>query len=113
MNPSIPDFNQSELDTIQNILKKRYQRDIDLELADSEVRLDPSIPVLTLCPTIFWKIEKTNFVVLKTAAERYRCLFFYGDDEHYGTSIHEYDNIAVCMTTLLQVQADHALSERP
>lgn len=112
MNHSIPDFNHNELHLLHSTLKERYQQDVEIQLADSEIKLDLSTPVLTLCPTVFWQSEGTSFVIFKTAPERYRCLFFYSDEEHYGTGIHEYDNITTCVITLLQVQADHLLEKR-
>ncbi len=103
---AIPDFNDSELWMIRTTLKERYGREIEIQLADSEIRLDPNSSELTWCPTIYWEVEPVNFVIFKTAPERYRCHFFYGENEFYGTGIEEYDNISECVTTLLQMQAD-------
>jgi len=47
MNNAIEDFNSSELWIIRTSLKERYNRDIELQLADSELRLDPATPALT------------------------------------------------------------------
>jgi hypothetical protein len=105
---TIPDFNDSELGIIKTTLQERYKQVIETQLADSELKLDPFSLDLTWCPTIYWEIEGVSFVIFKTALQRYRCQFFYGEQEHYGTGIEEYDNIAACVTTLLQVQADHA-----
>ncbi len=102
---TIPDFNGSEIWAIRTTLKERYGRDIELQLADSEVKLDPA--TLTWCPTVYWEVTPVNFVIFKTAPERYRCQFFYNENEFYGTGIEEYDNISECVTTLLQMQADH------
>jgi hypothetical protein len=107
MSNAIQDFNNSELWIIRTTLKERYGHDIELQLADSEVRLDPATAVLTWCPTVFWEVAPVSFVVFKTAPERYRCHFFYNDNEFYGTGIEEYDNISECVTTLLKMQADH------
>lgn len=104
---TIPDFNGSEIWKIRTTLKERYGRDIELQLADSELRLDPATPVMTWCPTVFWEVAPVNFVIFKTAPERYRCQFFYADNEIYGTGIDEYDNISECVITLLKMQADH------
>ncbi|OQW94412.1 MAG: hypothetical protein BWK79_06035 [Beggiatoa sp. IS2] len=104
----IPDFDNSELSTIRAILKARYRRDLDIQLADSELRLQPTDRELTWCPTVFWQVLPVSFVVCKTAPERYRCQFFYSANEQYGTGIEEYTILASCVTTLLQMQADHA-----
>lgn len=105
---TIPDFNDSELGAVKEILKERYRQAIEPLLADSELRLDPMTPQLTVCPTLFWEADTVSFVIFKTAPERYRCQFFYSEEEHYSTGIEEYDNISDCATTLLQIQADHA-----
>ncbi len=109
---SIPDFDDQELILVRQILKKRYHSDIEIELADSELRLEPTAPRLTFCPTVYWRADTVHFVIFKTAAQRYRCQFFYNSVEQYGTGIYEYEDLHHCMMTLLQVQADHALNQR-
>lgn len=108
---TIPDFNDSELWVVKTTLKERYGHDIEIQLADSELRLDPSDRELTECPTLFWQVDKVSFVVFKIAPERYRCQFFYSIREQYGTGIEDYDNIGECVTALLQVQADHEIKK--
>ncbi len=105
----IEDFNDSELWIIRTTLKERYRygQNIEIQLADSELRLNPETPELTWCPTVYWEIKPVSFVIFKTAPERYRCQFFYSENELYSTGIEEYDNISECVTTLLQMQADH------
>jgi len=102
----IPDFNSSELWMIRTTLKERYQQDIEIQLADSEIMLNPKSSQLSWCPTVYWEVDAVSFLIFKAAPERYRCQFFYGENEFYGTSIEEYDNISDCVTTLLQTQAD-------
>jgi hypothetical protein len=104
---AIPDFNSAERWVIESALQERYGRRVQIELADSELKLDPGTPVLTPCPTVFWSERGCNFVIFKTAEERYRCLFYYSDDEQYGTGRSEYDELAECVSLLLQLQADH------
>ncbi len=104
---AIPDFNSAERWVIESALQERYGRRVQIELADSELKLDPGTPVLTPCPTVFWSERGCNFVIFKTAADRYRCLFYYSDDEQYGTGRSEYDELAECVSLLLQLQADH------
>jgi len=48
-----------------------------------------------------------DFVICKVGESRYRCQFFYSDQEQFGTGRDVYDNLAECVTILLQVQADH------
>jgi len=102
-----PDFTDTEIRIIQSAVNERYRKEIRLELADTECRLDPATIVLTSCPTVFWKEKDTNFVIMKTAEKQYRCQFFGRDLEMYGTGHKEYDDITECAVSLLQVQSDH------
>ena len=103
----IPDFNSAERWVIESALKERYGRFVPIELADSDLKLDPDTPVLTTCPTVFWSERGCNFLIFKTAEDRYRCQFFYSDEEQYGTGRAEFDELAECVSLLLQLQADH------
>lgn len=107
--PAIPDFNSAERWVIESALKERYGHFVPVELADSELKLDPANPALTNCPTVFWSERGCNFLVFKTAADRYRCMFYYSDadEEQYGTGRTEYDELAECVGLLLKLQADH------
>ncbi len=96
----IPDFDHSELWLIRVTLKERSGEERKYELADCELQLDPSDPTLTLCPTVFWSPRDCNFVVFKVAEQQYRCQFFYGGHEQFGTGQQEYDDLATCVTTL-------------
>ena len=105
--PRIADFNSAERWVIESALKERYGHMVQIELADSDLKLDPEAPVLTTCPTVFWSERGCQFLIFKTAEDRYRCQFFYADDEHYGTGRSEYDELAECVSLLLKLQADH------
>jgi len=104
---TIADFNSAERWVIESALKERYGRIVPIELADSELKLDPGAPVITTCPTVFWSERGCNFLIFKTGEDRYRCQFFYTDEEHYGTGRDEYDELAECVSLLLKLQADH------
>jgi hypothetical protein len=106
-NASISDFNSAERWVIESALKERYGHYVQIELADSELQLDPATPVLTVCPTVFWSERGCNFVIIKSGEERYRCQFFYSDEEHYGTGRAEFEELAECVSLLLKLQADH------
>jgi hypothetical protein len=105
---AIPEFTESELWIVESTLKERYGRPVDVELAESEVRLDPLSTELTSCPAAVWTADGCHFVLLKTADRRYRAQFFYRVHQQFGTGIPEYDDISECVVTLLQVQADYA-----
>ncbi len=104
---SIPDFSDSELWSLCDTLKQRYGHDVEPDLAEAELRLDPHSSELTPCPALFWKEHGVNFVIFKVGERRYRAQFFYRVHQQYGTGIDEFDNLAECTVTLLQVQADH------
>jgi hypothetical protein len=104
---TIEDFTENELWTIRTTLKERYGEPVEPQLADSELRLDPVDTTLTTCPAAYWEHGGCHFVVCKTGDKRYRSQFYYRGYEMFGTGIEEYDDLAECMVTLLQVQADH------
>nr|VFK14030.1 MAG: hypothetical protein BECKLFY1418C_GA0070996_100536 [Candidatus Kentron sp. LFY] len=108
-----PDFTDTEIRIIQSAVNERYRKEVRLELADTECRLDPDTTILTSCPTVFWREKETNFVVMKTAEKCYRCQFFGRDLDMYGTGRKEYDDVTECAMGLLQAQADYerALSQ--
>lgn len=107
---SVPDFTDTELWVIRSTLKERYGEEVEVQLADAELRLDPLRPTLTSCPAAIWEGHGATFAVFKSGDQRYRAQFFFRVHQQYGTGIPEFDDIAECVTTLLQVQADH-LSE--
>ena len=104
---AIADFNSAERWVIESALRERYGHLVQIELADSDLKLDPDAPVLTTCPTVFWSERGCNFLIFKTGEDRYRCQFYYSDEEQYGTGRAEYDELAECVSLLLKLQADH------
>jgi hypothetical protein len=58
-------------------------------------------------PTLFWQVRGTNFAVIRSGLNRFRCQFFYTPHDQYSTGQKEYDSLEQCVTTLLQVQASH------
>ncbi len=103
----VPDFTEAELAIAAQVLRQRYGRDVEPELADSELGLEPGGNETTLAPTLFWTDRGAHFVVFKIADGCYRCQFFYSDADHYGTGRDTYDSLRECMVSLLQVQSDH------
>ena len=104
---NIADFDSAERWVIESALKERYGHIVPIELADSELKLDPDAPVLTACPSVFWSERGCNFLIFKTGEDRYRSQFFYSDEEQYGTGRAEFDELAECVGLLLKLQADH------
>jgi len=108
----IPDINNTELWIINTTLKERYGRDVELQLADAEIRLSAADRELSNCPVVYWQEDNCNFVVFKSGENLYRCQFFYRGYQQYGTGRHEYDDLTECVVDLLQTQADHTAKER-
>jgi len=109
---TIRDITETEEWIVKTTLKERYGRDIELDYADAEIRLDPGDRDLTSCPVLAWEAEGCHFVIFKTGEKRYRCQFFFRGYQQYGTGVYEYDDLTECAVSLLQAQADHAARER-
>ncbi len=94
-------------------LRGRYGRDIGLQLADADVRVQAGDRELTSCPVILWQSgDGCRFVVFKTGERKYRCQFFYKPYKQMGTGIEECDELAECAVALLQAQADDVAEQR-
>ena len=104
---NIPDFTDTEWQLVSQVLLERYSRLVPLQSADVELQLDPAGGTLTTCPALYWNELGAEFIVAKVADQRYRCQFFYSAGEQFGTGRDVYENLGDCVTTLLQVQADH------
>ena len=107
MHTPITDFSEAQQEYVGKLLTQRYSKQVELQLADSELQLDLLYEELTVCPTLYWSERGAQFVVYKIGDERYRCQFFYSATEQFGTGHDEYDDIEKCVVTLLQVQSDH------
>ena len=106
----VPDFTSSEMQLVSQILLERYGRVTLVQSADVELQLDPGSEQLTACPALYWKALGAEFIVTKIADNRFRCQFFYSDNEQFGTGQEVYDSLGDCVVTLLHVQADHHLT---
>ena len=109
----IEDFTANEIEVVEHTLKERYGKSIPVELADTEIRLDPSVPVLTTCPALYWEDTANNahFIICKLGKMQYHSQFFYRGNEQFGTGVYRYDDLHTCVVTTLRVQADHKLSQ--
>jgi hypothetical protein len=109
----IPDITETEQWVMKTTLRERYGRDMDIQLADADIRLHASDRELTSCPVIYWAADDgCNFVVFKTGERSYRCQFFYKPYKQMGTGIEAYDDLTECAVSLLQAQADYVAEER-
>ena len=104
----IPDFYDTELWVTRQAVTESFRKQVDIQSADAELRLDPSDRELTLCPVLYWRENRARFVIFKTEEQAYRNQFFYSVRDQFGAGRNEYTDLGECVTTLLQVQADHA-----
>jgi hypothetical protein len=110
--PPLADFSDIDHKLVNQILFERYAKRVPLQTADAELQLDPGSDALTSCPTLYWEDRGAHFVVVKVGADRYRCQFFYSDQEQFGTGRDVYDSLGDCVLTVLQVQADHERTQK-
>ena len=75
---SIQDFTDTEQWAVNTTLKERWPgQDIEIQLADVEIRMFPHDRELTTCPALFWQEKETSFVIIKTGERAYRSQFYY------------------------------------
>ena len=104
---TIPDFTDTERSIVQQTVKERYGKPIDVQSADAEIRLYPEDHELTSVPVLYWEARDAHFVIFKVDEKEYRNQFFYTAREQFGTGREAYDEIGDCVITLLRLQADH------
>ena len=109
----VPDFTESELELIHQTLNKRFEKDVEEQLADVEIRLSPADRALMVCPAVFWSERGANFVLVKSGEKEFRCQFYYREHEQFGTGRDTYDEVGDCVLDLLQAHADHELNRNP
>ena len=101
------DITETELWTVESTLKERWtNREIEIQPADVEIKLYPDDRETTECPALYWQVDEASFVIIKSGEKRYRSQFYYRGYQQYGTGKIEYDDLADCITTMLQVHSD-------
>ena len=109
----VPDFTEAEQWTVETTLKERWpEQDLEIQLADVEIKMYPQDRELTVCPAMFWETGSTSFVIIKVAETTYRSQFYYRGFQQYGTGKTDYDDITDCVVTMLQVHADKEAKDR-
>jgi len=106
------EFTSEEVNVIKQTLKERYGEQIDVQLADVELRLDEGDRELVARPAVYWEVKGCHFVISKIDDNHFYSQFYYAGSQQFGTGIKKYDDIVNCVVTLLQVQADHELNEK-
>lgn len=105
--PPIQDITETEHWTVESTLKERWtDKTIEIQHADVEIKLYPEDRETTECPALFWQVDEASFVIVKTDENKYRSQFYYRGYQQYGTGKLEYDDLADCVTTMLQVHSD-------
>jgi hypothetical protein len=102
----VADFTDREIWAVETAVRERYCRAVEVQQADVELRLDPAVPVLTVCPALVWQENGATFVICKVGENRFRGQFHYSVREQYGTGREEYDDLPQCVITLLKMQED-------
>lgn len=103
----IPDFSEIELTTVRTLSQQRFKKEVDVHIADAELKLDENSSQLAERPTLFFQERGCNFVIFKTGFNEYRCQFFYDPTDQYGTGHKHYNDLTECVAALLQTQSDH------
>lgn len=103
----IVEFNDIELQLVQETVDRRYGSPTEIQQVVTELRLYPEDQELTPCSGLYWEGRNANFLICKIGTDRFRSLFFYRVHLQYGTGVPEYNDLNLCVTHLLQVQADH------
>lgn len=108
MGKVISDFSDVQINAVQQLINARYQEDIELQLADSEVQIDPQRDEVTACPVLFWNAQECNFVILRTGDDQYRAQFFYTPRDQYSTQQEFFTTIEDCASAILREQSAYA-----
>lgn len=103
----IPDITDNEIWIAETTLMERYSVKKELQVVDTEIRLYSTDKELTECPALYWTDQDCHFIIAKASTGHYRAQFFYRGHQQYGTGTSKFDDLANCIVTLLQTQADH------
>lgn len=74
--PAIPDFNATEGHIVETTVRERFGKPVAVLMADAEIRMHSGDRELTEVPVLYWKERDCQFVMFKTADNRYRKQFF-------------------------------------
>jgi len=102
-----PEFTDSELHYIRDLLRKHFHKEVEIQIADCDLVLEPGTGETVPCPAVLWHEENTNFVAFKVGMFRFRAQFFYTPHEQYATDNEEYTGLHECVTAVLDARSDH------
>lgn len=107
----IAQFAENELDQIKEILTEKYQKDVEIQLADCDILLNSDDQQTHNCATVFWYKDGVNFMVSKLNSTTYKAQFFYTPHEQFGTTDNDFKDLNQCVVAVLQSQDDHQREE--
>mgnify|MGYP001545474529 FL=1 len=109
----VPDITEAEQWAVETTRKERRpEKDLEIQLADAEIRMYPQDRELTVCPVIFWEVGSTSFVIIIVADRTCRSQFYCRGFQQYGSGKAKYDDITDCVVTMLQVHAYKEAKDR-
>jgi hypothetical protein len=108
----IPDFTDNELWVVRSTPKERYGKEVEIQLADTEVMLGGGAAGIAWCPTLFWTARGANSTIVKIDAKRYKAYFYFHPEHQLDTGIDNYDEIGDAVINVLQVEADHIRAQK-
>ncbi len=104
---TVADFSASETGTIETALKQRWPgQELDIQLAEVEIRMHPDDRELSEIPAIFWQVGEAKFVICQIGDHSYRSQFYCRGYQQHGAGKSEFNDISDCLVTLLQMHAD-------
>ena len=103
---TMTDYTEKEIEAVEEALRQRYRKDVDVYLADCEVQPDTSRNEVSEHPALFWQVQGCNFVVIKSDNDKFEGRFFYNPDEHFGGKRQKFTDVVNCVLNLLRDQAD-------
>ncbi|NKB63702.1 MAG: hypothetical protein GKR95_16845 [Gammaproteobacteria bacterium] len=112
--PSAPDFTDTEIHQIRELLTRYYGRDVEIQLSRNHSILGANSPGSSINAasyhTVFWHENDVNFLILKSDLLEYRPRFFSNPHDQHNTGVETYNDLAKCVDAILTVQADHVNS---
>jgi hypothetical protein len=111
MTSKVPDFNNNELILIRATLRERFGREIPLQMADTELRLNLASTEITSCPTAYWEVDNCHYLISKIDKSHFHATFYYRLYQQYGTQKKRYDDLFDCIVSLLKAQEQQAQKE--
>ena len=102
------DYTDNELQNISEILNNHCTSEVEIHLADCEVRQDESSRKTVDRPAVFWQVNNCSFIIVKLDHNLFQGRYFYTPNDQFGEEHQRYADAGNCVSALLQSQADQA-----